>query len=192
MTVSSDATHDTSGWGVLDDLPGHPMMWVLIFSELTAFGLLLGAFAVARAVDPAGFAADQTRLDVGLAGLNTLVLIASGWLAARAAIAARSGRRAAVRGLTAGAIALGALFIGIKLVEYGHEIAGGADPETSTFFTLYFLLTGFHLLHVGLGMVILAVVGWRAAADDVETGAAFWHMVDLVWLVMMPSLYLIR
>ena len=57
MTVSSDATHDTSGWGVLDDLPGHPMMWVLIFSELTAFGLLLGAFAVARAVDPAGFAA---------------------------------------------------------------------------------------------------------------------------------------
>jgi nitric oxide reductase NorE protein len=89
-------------------------------------------------------------------------------------------------------MALGGLFIAIKLTEYAEEIGRGIGLETSPFFTLYFLLTGFHLLHVGLGIIILAVVCRRAEISGVETGAAFWHMVDLVWIVMFPILYLVR
>jgi nitric oxide reductase NorE protein len=181
-----------SGWGMLAERPGEPMMWVLIFSELAVFGLLLGAFAVARAVNPSVFASGQALLDPGLAGLNTVVLVTSGWAAARAALAARDRRRSACRSWLAIAIVLGGAFVAIKLLEYGREVGAGADLETSTFFTLYFLLTGFHLLHVVLGMVILAVVLSGAAPVAVETGTSFWHMVDLVWVLMFPIIYLVR
>jgi len=187
-----ECEQEESGWGVLDGLPGDPMIWVLIFSELVAFGLLLGAFAVAHAVNPAVFAAGQATLDVRLAGANTIVLLTSGWAAARGTLAARATEPALSRRWLLLAMALGAGFIAIKLTEYAGEIAGGAGLDTSPFFTLYFLLTGFHLLHVGLGIVILAVVCRRAAATSVETGTAFWHMVDLVWVVMFPLLYLVR
>lgn len=181
-----------SGWGILEDLPGDPMIWVLIFSELAAFGLFLGAFVVARAIHPAVFAAGQAALDSNLAGLNTLVLVTSGWAAARATKSARGGGKWASRRWLLIAMAFGGVFIAIKLAEYAGEIGRGIGLETSTFFTLYFLLTGFHLLHVGLGIVILTVVCRRAETVGVETGAAFWHMVDLVWIVMFPILYLVR
>ncbi|RXG84101.1 cytochrome c oxidase subunit 3, partial [Bradyrhizobium zhanjiangense] len=114
------------------------------------------------------------------------------WAAARGTAAARAGRRPAARGWLFGAMALGALFIAVKLFEYAGEIGQGNGLETSPFFTLYFLLTGFHLLHVGLGIVILAVVSRSAEASGVETGTAFWHMVDLLWIVMFPIIYLVQ
>jgi nitric oxide reductase NorE protein len=189
---AADCEQQGTGWGILEDLPGDPMIWVLIFSELVAFGLFLGAFTVARAIHPAVFAAGQAALDPGLAGLNTIVLVTSGWAAARATKAARAGRLPATRYWLLGAMALGGLFIALKLVEYTQEIGRGIGLETSPFFTLYFLLTGFHLLHVCLGIVILALVCRRAEVFGVETGTAFWHMVDLVWIAMFPILYLVR
>ncbi|PJG56101.1 copper oxidase [Bradyrhizobium forestalis] len=189
---ATDCEQRETSWGILEDLPGDPMIWVLIFSELAAFGLFLGAFVVARAVHPAVFAAGQATLETHLAGINTIVLVTSGWAAARATAAARAGRRPAARGWLFGAMALGTLFIAIKLFEYAGEIALGNGLETSAFFTLYFLLTGFHLLHVGLGVVILAVVSRGANAAGVETGTAFWHMVDLLWIVMFPIIYLVH
>lgn len=179
-------------WGILSDLPGDPMIWVLIFSELAVFGLLLASFAVARAVSPSVFASGQGVLDPGLAGVNTLVLVTSGWAAARGAACANAQARSLCRRWLALAIGLGGAFVSIKLYEYASEIVAGAGLETSTFFTLYFLLTGFHLLHVVLGMVILAVVLRGAEAGAVETGTSFWHMVDLVWVVMFPIIYLVH
>lgn len=189
---AQDCETQESGWGPLAELPGDPMIWVLIFSELAVFGLLLGAFAVARAVNPSVFATGQALLDPGLAGANTLVLVTSGWAAARGVLAAREDRSPACRRWLLLAIALGGAFVAIKLMEYANEVAAGAGLETSTFFTLYFLLTGFHLLHVALGMVILAVVSRGVAPAAVETGTSFWHMVDLVWVVMSPIIYLVR
>ncbi|UWU95405.1 cytochrome c oxidase subunit 3 family protein [Bradyrhizobium sp. CB1015] len=189
---TAECEQQETGWGILQDLPGDPMIWVLIFSELVAFGLFLGAFSVARAIHPAVFAAGQAALVSNLAGLNTVVLVTSGWAAARATKAARAGERQVARSWIVGAIALGGLFIAIKLAEYAEEIGRGVGLETSPFFTLYFLLTGFHLLHVGLGIVILAVVCRRAEISGVETGTAFWHMVDLAWIVMFPILYQVR
>jgi nitric oxide reductase NorE protein len=168
------------------------MIWVLIFSELAAFGLFLGAFTIARAIHPVMFASGQAALDPHLAGINTVVLVTSGWAAARATRAARAGETRATRRWLFGAMALGGVFVAIKLFEYAGEIGRGIGLETSPFFTLYFLLTGFHLLHVCLGIVILAVVCRHAEAMGVETGAAFWHMVDLVWIVMFPIIYLVR
>ena len=189
---ATDCEQQETGWGILDGLPGDPMIWVLMFSELVAFGLFLGAFVIARTIHPAIFAAGQATLDTHLAGINTVVLVTSGWAAARGTAAARARDKRTARGWLFGAMALGAVFIAIKLSEYGGEIALGNGLETSPFFTLYFLLTGFHLLHVGLGIVILAVVSRGANVAGVETGAAFWHMVDLLWIVMFPIIYLVH
>jgi nitric oxide reductase NorE protein len=189
---ATDCEQQDGGWGLLEDLPGDPMIWVLVFSELAAFGLFLGAFAVARAINAAVFASGQAALDSELAGLNTIVLVTSGWAAARGTAAARACEPRSARRWLVLAMALGAAFVAIKLMEYAKEIVGGIRLETSPFFTLYFLLTGFHLLHVCLGIVIIAVVWRRAAPYGVETATAFWHMVDLVWVVMFPIVYLVR
>ncbi|KZE29261.1 cytochrome c oxidase subunit 3 [Chelatococcus daeguensis] len=177
-----------AGWGPLAGLPGHPMMWVLIASELAVFGALIVAFGIAGALEPDLFAAGRDRLDPLLGGINTLVLVTSGFLAAMAVDAADAGRRRTARLHVAGAIILGGLFVIVKLIEYQAKLAAGIGIETDRFFTLYFLVTGFHLLHVLLGMVILAAVAVTDA--DLRTGTAFWHMVDLVLVVLYPLVYL--
>ncbi|KAB0266883.1 cytochrome c oxidase subunit 3 family protein [Microvirga brassicacearum] len=178
-------------WGALSDLPGHPMMWVLILTEVVTFGLLFVTFAVTGAIHPDVFAAGQAQLDPDLGGLNTLVLITSGWLAALAVDARTTGRRGTTRMLLAGSATLGCIFVIIKFAEYAAKASAGIGLETDTFFTLYFLLTGFHLLHVVLGIVILAAVGLYDSLENLKTGTAFWHMVDLVWVVMYPLIYLV-
>ncbi len=174
-----------------DDLPGDLMMWVLIVSELLVFGAGLAAFLSVRITDPAGFAEAQAQLHRASAGVNTMVLVTSGWLAALAVQAAEAGAVARTRLLMTGAALLGVVFLVIKGLEYADMGAQGITTETHPFFTFYYLLTGFHAAHVVAGIVILALVGLRCRARSVETGTAFWHMVDLVWVILFPVLYLL-
>lgn len=190
--VDHAAGSEESGWGPLSALPGHPLMWVLIASELAVFGLALLGYAGARARDPQTFAAAQDTLDRLAGTLNTAILLTSGLLAALANEAARTGRRALARAFLGGAGALGITFLAVKGFEYAREFAAGADIDSNPFFTLYFLVTGFHALHVVLGLVILAIVGKDATPAGVETGTAFWHMVDLIWVIVFPCFYLLR
>ncbi|MFK7837323.1 MAG: cytochrome c oxidase subunit 3 [Sulfitobacter sp.] len=169
-------------------LPGEVMMWVLIFSELAVFGAGLVAFMSVRLTDPSGFAAVQTHLKVALAGTNTIVLVTSGLFAALAVIATTP--RNARLWLIA-ASALGVLFLGLKGIEYSSKAAAGITFETHSFFMFYYLLTGFHAAHVIAGIGVLALVGWSAQPRVIQTGAAFWHMVDLVWVLLFPVIYLI-
>lgn len=175
-----------------DDLPGDLMMWVLIVSELLVFGAGLAAFLGVRLTDPAGFAAAQDHLHRGLAGINTLVLVTSGWLAALAHHAMTHGRRTRARGLLSSAAVLGLVFVVIKAVEYADAGAQGISTETHAFFTFYFLLTGFHAAHVVAGIGLLAFAALRPSPRAVEAIAAFWHMVDLVWVLLFPVIYLLR
>ncbi len=192
MSEASAEIDTPADWGVLSDLPGNPLMWVLILSELVVFGALLLGFAVARLLHPAMFQAGQASLNVMLGGLNTLVLITSGYCAARA-VQAR-----ALKGVTPSrlwllaAMGLGGCFLAIKGVEYADKAAHGWGIETNTFFTLFYLLTGFHALHVVMGIIVLGIVAWKNSVENLETGAAFWHMIDLVWLILFPLVYLLR
>jgi len=186
-----NAAQEDRSWGVLSDLPGHPMMWVLILTEVVTFGLLFLTFAVTGAIHPDVFAAGRAQLDPILGGVNTLVLITSGWLAALAVENRIMGHRTTARLLLTGAAALGCLFTAIKIAEYAAKARAGIGLETDTFFTLYFLLTGFHLLHVVLGIIILAAVAFHDSPENLKTGTSFWHTVDLLWVVMYPLVYLI-
>ncbi len=175
-----------------DDLPGDLMIWVLIVSELLVFGAGLAAFLAVRITDPAGFAAAQDHLHRAAAGINTLVLVTSGWLAALGVQSVEAGRIARSRLLLTAAAALGAVFLVVKAVEYADKARQGIGVETHPFFTFYYLITGFHAAHVAAGMVVLLLTAVCARPREVEAGAAFWHMVDLVWVLVFPVIYLLR
>jgi len=187
-----DAPSPDDDWGILSQLPGNPMMWLLIWSELAVFGATFIGFSVARLIDPETFLHSQETLNRLLGAVNTMVLITSGYFAALAVNAQSRGKSTLARLWLLGAGLLGGVFLAVKFKEYGEKFAHGVGIETNTFYTLYFLLTGFHALHVVLGMVILAIVAWKNSLENLETGTAFWHMVDLIWVILFPLIYLMR
>jgi len=189
---SQSQTPPQDSWGALDDLPGNPLMWVLIISELLVFGAFFAGFSAARVLHPLEFAASQARLDRLAGGINTMLLLSSGLCAALGSRARMLEDIRACRRWLMAAAALGCGFLIVKGVEYADKAAHGISIETDSFFTLFYLMTGFHALHVVLGLVILAVVGWKCSLENVETGTAFWHMVDLIWVLLYPIVYLIR
>ncbi|WP_280425105.1 cytochrome c oxidase subunit 3 [Nocardia carnea] len=179
-------------------LPGDGHMWVMVLGDLLIFGAYFVIFMVHRAMAPQEFLAAQQQLHLGLGTLNTLVLLTSSWFIARSVQAARAGAPArALRRVYAGA-GLGVLFIGIKVGEWSAEIAGGYTLPSSEFFTFYYMLTGIHLFHVGLGLLILGIVirelrdPRRRRVAVAESGAIYWHMVDLLWIVIFGLLYVMR
>lgn len=176
----------------LAELPGDLMMWILIVSELLVFGAGLVAFMAVRHGDPAGFAEAQDLLDRTAGGLNTAVLVTSGLCAALAVKQRSAARRRAARLWLGAAGLLGGVFLWVKAVEYSDKIAAGIGTETHPFFTFYYLLTGFHAAHVVAGIVILGFIAWQDSLYNLETGTAFWHMVDLVWVLLFPVIYLLR
>jgi nitric oxide reductase NorE protein len=190
VSVTSSAGADA--WGGLEALPGHPLMWVLILSELAVFGAFLLTFSAARIGDPSAFAADQLRLDRVMGGLNTVVLLTSGLFAVFAVHAIRQNAVLRCRGWMAATAILVIAFLIIKLLEYSSKIDAGIGLESSTFFTLYYLITGFHALHVVMGLGLLGIVSIWPNLTNIETGAAFWHMIDMVWVLVFPVIYLLR
>jgi len=167
------------------------MMWVLIVSELLVFGAGMAAFLGVRITDPAGFADAQTILDRTGAGINTVVLLTSGLLAALAVRCVLAERLAHARMALLSAAALGVVFLVVKVHGYAAIAGLGISTETHPFYAFYYLLTGFHAAHVAAGVLILAALAWRPRALAVEVGALFWHMVDLVWLLLFPVFYLL-
>ncbi|TNF17795.1 MAG: cytochrome c oxidase subunit 3 family protein [Rhodobacteraceae bacterium] len=180
------STEDT-----IDALPGELLMWVLIVSELLVFGAGLAVFLAVRLTDPAGFAEAQDHLYRTGAALNTAVLITSGFLAAQALVWRRADKRMLARVALVLAALLGLAFLGIKGAEYAAKAADGIAWNTHPFFTFYYGLTGFHAAHVLAGVLLLLLVAWRDAPQNIETAAMFWHMVDLIWVLLFPVIYLL-
>ena len=191
-TREDSAAVSDDDWGALSQLPGNPMMWLLILSELLIFGAGFIGFTVAFILDPETFRAAQDTLNRTAGAVNTMVLVTSGLFAALAVRAEADGQTARMRLNVALAILFGLVFLAVKAVEYGDKIAHGITIDTNNFYTLYYLLTGFHALHVVFGIIILAIVAVKHSLDNLETGAAFWHMVDLVWVILFPVVYLLR
>lgn len=179
-------------WGVLGELPGDLMMWVLIVSELLVFGGALVAFLAVRAGNTTAFTADQALLDQTAGAVNTIVLVTSGYCAAMASAARSADRRDTARRWLYGAMTLGVVFLIVKSAECWSKAGAGIGIETSAFFTFYYLVTGFHALHVIAGIAILGAVTRFDSERNIEIAASFWHMVDLVWVLLFPIIYLLR
>jgi nitric oxide reductase NorE protein len=146
------------------------------------------------------FARYQQTLDRDSGAINTALLLTASYFVVRAVAAIRTGRARACRDWLLAAIACGGGFLLVKTMEFAAKFDAGVTLSSNTFYFFYLSLAAFHYLHVWLGMVILLAVAWKAhrgaysAAQHhgVESGASYWHMVDLVWLVLFPLVYLIR
>ena len=178
-------------------VPGEAGLWVFLLGDMTMFGAFFTAFLVQRGQDEATFASSREVLTVSVGALNTVVLLTSSLLVALAVRAHRAGARERSRRLVAGAGAFGALFGVIKVAEWAAKAADGYHPASDLFFTYYYLLTGVHFLHLLIGGVVLAFWYRRLGAAPrenepavVEGCASYWHMVDLLWVVIFPVLYL--
>ncbi|HMX39336.1 MAG TPA: cytochrome c oxidase subunit 3 [Saprospiraceae bacterium] len=179
--------------------PGGILIWLIISVELVTFGAGLVVFGWQRSHALQEFSASRRLLDPSIGFANTLILLTSGFLLAEAVHKLRSGATAQSRWRVWAALALGLAFLLLKSSEYAAKLAQGLDLGYSPFFTFYWLLTGFHFFHVLTGVVILAVLALKigrgayhaANTQDVETGAAFWHLCDLIWLLLFPILYLL-
>lgn len=181
-------------------LPGEEGIWILVFGDMVVFGLLFLTFSFYRAENVGLYRSGQDLLNEQLGLVNTLLLLTSSWAVALAVRNVRLGLRTQASTLLGIAVALGCSFVMIKIAEYHEKIAAGITLLTNDFFSYYFVITGIHLTHVlvGIGVLIFLILRTRRAAlvvDDVrvfESGAIFWHLVDLLWLVIFALLYLTR
>ena len=181
-------------------IPGEAGIWVLILGEMSVFGLLFATFLFYRSKAAAQFAASQALLDRNIGMANTLLLLTSSWFVAGAIQALRRDLTTIGRGCLAAAFACGAVFVSLKAIEYSEKFSAGITIAGDDFFMYYFVLTGIHLLHVLIGLGVLAfaaMISVRGVANTgrmrvIEGGAAFWHMVDLLWIVLFPLLYFLR
>ena len=194
MSTSAEFTGGKRG-----HLPGDLAMWFFILAELSVFAILILTFAVTQALKPQMFSESRLLLNTSTGLAMTLSLLTAGLFAALAQEQVRRSRprRGAVYLLAA--LLAASVYMLLKLTEYHHLLDSGLGMEHNTFFTLYWILTGFHFLHVLLGMVIL---GWLAercrrglySADNrsgFESGVLYWHMVDLIWVVLFPLVYVL-
>jgi cytochrome c oxidase subunit 3 len=186
-------------------------MWLFLSTEVLLFAVLFTAYALYRFLFPVGFEEASKLAHVAMGATNTVVLITSSLTAALAIHYAREGQNRKVVGLLAVTILFGLTFMVLKGFEYHHHwvdgqlpgrlyrYAGLEGPGVSMYFTLYFLMTGLHGLHVLIGMGLLGWVAWRASRNEfgpaysvpVELAGLYWHLVDLIWIFLFPLLYLL-
>jgi cytochrome c oxidase subunit 3 len=188
-------------------------MWVFLVTEIMFFGGLFMAYIVYRAAAPEAFQEASHHLSIGWGAFNTAVLIFSSLTMALAVRAAQTGQPARTQVMwLAGTMFLGTVFLGVKVIEYAdkfeHHIVPGPHFDQSAwthpagveqFYSLYFIMTGLHALHmiIGIGlMAVIAIMAWRKHFDStyytpVEVSGLYWHFVDIVWIFLFPLLYLI-
>ena len=182
------------------ELPGDFAIWMFIFAELLVFGVFFLTYAVVRSNNIELFNESQLLLDRQAGMINTLVLITSSYFVVRAVHAIQNDEQTKCVFWLNVSMATGMIFIFIKIFEFHTKFSQGINLSTNTFYTYYLAMTFFHFMHVILGLVILAAImlkarrGGYSASDHtgVETGASYWHMVDLVWIVLFPLVYLMR
>jgi nitric oxide reductase NorE protein len=184
---------------VLRHLPGEEGLWVFIGGDLLVFSLFFGLFLYYRAQNLAIFEQSHLELNRGLGLLNTLVLLTSSLFVASAVTSARRGFHARAGRLLIAAIACGIVFGASKVFEYSAKFNAGIVFNTNDFFMFYFMLTGIHMVHVifATGMLFYlwtrtrGVVRSAGYISVMEAGGIFWHLVDLLWVVLFALLYLL-
>ena len=181
-------------------MPGEEGIWIFIFGDMLVFSLFFSTFLYYRGQDVELFAASHAQLSQLFGALNTLLMLSSSWFVATAVQGARRNRPRAPRACFLLAFVCGAGFVLVKYFEYGAKIRAGITLNSNDFFMYYYMFTGIHLLHVLIGMGVLLYLArssWAGRYDgntvrNLESGGSFWHVVDLLWIVLFALFYLVK
>jgi cytochrome c oxidase subunit III len=186
-------------------------MWLFLATEVLLFAGLFVAYTVYRYLYHDAFKMGSGSLDLVMGTFNTVVLITSSFTVAWAYHAIKEDKKKLAERLLAFTVVCALVFLVVKYFEYHHKFEVGTlpgkwyanttmtEPGMNLFFSVYFLTTGLHALHVVIGMSVLIWVMLRIRKGKygsvhyvpVELGALYWHLVDLVWIFLFPLLYLI-
>lgn len=180
--------------------PGGVLIWMIVFLELLTFGIALLVFLFQRQADVELYNNSQLMLNKTLGTANTLVLITSGFFMANGLITLKSGKDKQSLNWLYATVLMGLVFLTLKGFEYTDKLDHGIGLGYNNFFMFYWILTGFHFIHVLVGVIILSymIVKIRQKVyskndfEDVETSGVFWHMCDLIWVFLFPILYLLH
>ncbi|WP_235037589.1 MULTISPECIES: cytochrome c oxidase subunit 3 [unclassified Novosphingobium] len=177
-------------------IPGEAGIWVLIGGEMLVFSLFFLIFAYYRSQQPEVFSQSHLMLDRGIGLANTLVLLTSSLFVALGVRRVREGQPGDGTFFRAG-LACGAIFAALKAAEYTAKFSHGITPLTNDFFMYYFAFTGIHLVHVLIGSGGLAYLSFVASREPspsrtmlAECAGLFWHLVDLLWIMLFALFYL--
>ncbi|WMN12507.1 cytochrome c oxidase subunit 3 [Marivirga salinae] len=198
MELTSGIQQNKMDYKAIASPPGGILLWILILLEVFTFGLALAGLMYYRFQEPELFAQSTAVLNKTLGGINTIVLLTSGFFMALAVhYFKKENVKNGIYSMLA-TILVGSAFLVIKWFEYEEKLNVGLGLDENMFFTFYWLLTGFHFIHVIVGLVILTIIIVKITnkqkaikIEDIEAGGAFWHMCDLIWLLIFPALYLV-
>ena len=178
-------------------------MWLFLSSEIMMFGAFIAAYVVLWTAAPVQVeggpetAFSKHHLSWKIACFNTAVLILSSFTMVKSVHAISKGNRSKCEDYMIATAALGALFLCVKAYEYSLKFADNIGPDTNVFYGCYFLMTGFHGIHVLVGVILLIWCAFYVKRMDqhhyavVENLALYWHFVDLVWIFLFPIVYLL-
>ncbi len=183
----------------LYDPPGGILIWIIILVELITFLAGLTAFTLYKIHHPGVI--EEARLHISpLTGtINTVILLTGGFFMAAGLHFLKLGKRQKASLYVLLAVISGIVFLSIKAYEYHLKFEAGIGLSGNMFFTYYFLITGFHFIHVFLAVIILLALYVGISKSkynaenylDVATGGAFWHLCDLIWIMVFPVFYLL-
>lgn len=178
--------------------PGGILMWIIVFLELFTFGFILIAMVYQGKQESELFHSSRLLLNSTFGAINTVFLLTSGFFMAISVHYMKQKKIEKTALFLKLTMLFGLFFLILKTIEYYAKIEAGYGMDYNTFFTYYWMLTLFHVLHVLVGLVILisVYVGLKKQKDnfnmdDFEASATFWHMCDLIWLLLFPVIYLI-
>ncbi|MGL4318168.1 MAG: cytochrome c oxidase subunit 3 family protein [Pseudomonas sp.] len=180
-------------------VPGESSLWLLILGDMVIYAIMFLVFAYSYQQQPEAFAAGQALLNQSFGFFNTLLLLTSSWFVAKGVRSIRSQPEVDASRWLLLALVCGGAFVVSKVLEYSLKINAGVVLTSSDFFMYYYMITAFHLIHVLIGMTLLVFM-WRiarrpqvpaASVRFLESGATFWHLVDLLWIMIFPLIYLL-
>ena len=181
-------------------IPGELGVWMFVLGDMCIFALFFAVYLFYRSEDIDIFLSSQKTLNQNFGALNTILLLFSSWFVALAVIDVREQAGRLAPRLLLLAISCGLGFVVVKFFEYGEKLKAGIGITTNDFYMYYYIFTGIHFIHVviGLGLLLLMLsASKKTITTDTglrlfESGGIYWHMVDLLWIVLFPLLYLIR